>query len=395
MRCRNQRRETTMKRHERVCASIDLDAIMENLNSIGGNLTEGVKIIAIVKADAYGHGAVPISQAIERESRIWGFAVSTTEEAVELREGGITKPVQILGHTFPEDYETLVERDIRPTVFGLAAARELSRAAARAGRILPAHLAVDTGMSRIGLRGPHESLAEIIAISELPNLRLEGIFTHFARADESEPSFTARQLDIFHTFLRLVDGAGIRIPMRHCNNSAGSLWHRDGDMEAVRPGIALYGVYPSDETLNTGVRLRPAMEIKSHISHVKDVEAGVPVSYGGTYVTTRDSTRIATIPVGYADGYPRSLSNRGSVLIGGRRARIIGRICMDQFMADVTDIPCVCQGDEVTLLGRDGGECIPVEELSELSGRFPYEFLCCVGKRVPRVYRRSNQGEEL
>lgn len=159
MRCRNQRRETTMKRHERVCASIDLDAIMENLNSIGGNLTEGVKIIAIVKADAYGHGAVPISQAIERESRIWGFAVSTTEEAVELREGGITKPVLILGHTFPEDYETLVERDIRPTVFGLAAARELSRAAARAGRILPAHLAVDTGMSRIGLRGPHESLA--------------------------------------------------------------------------------------------------------------------------------------------------------------------------------------------------------------------------------------------
>lgn len=183
--------------------------------------------------------------------------------------------------------------------------------------------------------------------------------------------------------------------MRHCNNSAGSLWHRDGDMEAVRPGIALYGVYPSDETLNTGVRLRPAMEIKSHISHVKDVEAGVPVSYGGTYVTTRDSTRIATIPVGYADGYPRSLSNRGSVLIGGRRGRIIGRICMDQFMADVTDIPGVCQGDEVTLLGRDGGECIPVEELSELSGRFPYEFLCCVGKRVPRVYRRSNQGEEL
>lgn len=347
-------------------------------------------MIAIVKADAYGHGAVPVSRAIEHEERLWGFAVSTTEEAEELLDGGIAKPVLILGHAFPEDYETLVERNIRPTVSSLAAAAALSHTAALAGRLLPVHLAIDTGMSRIGLRGPRESLAEIKAISGLPNLRLEGIFTHFARADEEELEPTVRQLELFHSFLRLVEEAGIKIPMRHCNNSAGALWNRQGDMEAVRPGIALYGIYPSDETLNPGVALRPAMEIKSHLSHVKDVEAGVSVSYGGTYVTTRENTRIATVPVGYADGYPRSLSNSGSVLIRGRRAKIVGRICMDQFMVDVTEIPGVSQGDEVTLLGRDGGEYIPVEELSALSGRFPYEFLCCVGKRVPRVYQGSN-----
>ena len=384
------RRKTAMKKHDRVYASVDLGAIADNFKNIGCNLTEGTKMIAIVKADAYGHGAVPVSRAIEHEERLWGFAVSTTEEAEELLDGGIAKPVLILGHAFPEDYETLVERNIRPTVSSLAAAAALSHTAALAGRLLPVHLAIDTGMSRIGLRGPRESLAEIKAISGLPNLRLEGIFTHFARADEEELEPTVRQLELFHSFLRLVEEAGIKIPMRHCNNSAGALWNRQGDMEAVRPGIALYGIYPSDETLNHGVALRPAMEIKSHLSHVKDVEAGVSVSYGGTYVTTRENTRIATVPVGYADGYPRSLSNSGSVLIRGRRAKIVGRICMDQFMVDVTEIPGVSQGDEVTLLGRDGGEYIPVEELSALSGRFPYEFLCCVGKRVPRVYQGSN-----
>lgn len=385
------RRKTAMKKYDRVYASIDLDAIMENLKNIGGSLTEGTKMIAVVKADAYGHGAVPISRHLEPEACVWGFAVSTAEEAEELRDGGIAKPVLILGHAFPEDYGTLVERDIRPTLFSLASAEELSRVAAQAGRTLPVHLAVDTGMSRIGFRDPRESLAEIAAISRLPNLRIEGIFTHFARADEEELEFTREQLAEFRVFLRLVGEAGIDIPMRHCNNSAGALWNREGDMEAVRPGIALYGVYPSDETPNTGVELRPAMEIKSHISHVKELEAGVPVSYGGTYVTGRERTVVATIPVGYADGYPRSLSNKGSVLIRGMRARIIGRVCMDQFMADVTDIPGVGQGDDVTLLGRDGGESIPVEELSALSGRFPYEFLCCVGKRVPRVYSRANQ----
>ena len=260
------RRKTAMKKHDRVYASVDLGAIADNFKNIGCNLTEGTKMIAIVKADAYGHGAVPVSRAIEHEERLWGFAVSTTEEAEELLDGGIAKPVLILGHAFPEDYETLVERNIRPTVSSLAAAAALSHTAALAGRLLPVHLAIDTGMSRIGLRGPRESLAEIKAISGLPNLRLEGIFTHFARADEEELEPTVRQLELFHSFLRLVEEAGIKIPMRHCNNSAGALWNRQGDMEAVRPGIALYGIYPSDETLNPGVALRPAMEIKSHLS---------------------------------------------------------------------------------------------------------------------------------
>ncbi|MDO5116291.1 MAG: alanine racemase [Synergistaceae bacterium] len=375
-----------MKNHQRVYASVDLKAIAENLKNIGDNLRGGVKMIAVVKADAYGHGAIRVSGAIEGEPRLWGFAVSNAAEAVELRAGGISKPILILGHTFPEDYEMIIGKNIVQTIFTLASAKELSRAAISAGQAVPVHLAVDSGMTRIGFRGARESLPDIIEVSRMPNLRVEGIFTHFARADEEDIAFTKKQMAEFRSFLHTVEGAGIKIPMRHCNNSAGSLWNRDGDFEAVRPGIALYGVYPSDETDDGGVALRPAMEIKSRISHLKEVEAGVPVSYGGTFVTVREKTLVATIPVGYADGYPRSLSNRGETLIRGRRAKIIGRICMDQLMVDATDIPGVSQGDAVTLLGRDGEEYIPVEELSALSGRFPYEFLCCVGRRVPRIY---------
>ena len=227
----------------------------------------------------------------------------------------------------------------------------------------------------------------MIQISQLPNLKIEGMFTHFARADEADLSYAKQQYETYQEFVNIMEKAGIEIPIKHCNNSAGILWHRDGDLDAVRPGITIYGVYPSDEVVNPGVELKSVMGLKSHISHIKEVEKGIPVSYGGTFVTTRDMTKIATIPVGYADGYPRALSNKGSVLIHGQRAKILGRVCMDQFMVDVTEIPDVQTGDEVTLMGKDGDDCISVEELSDLSGRFPYEFLCCISKRVPRVYR--------
>ncbi len=373
-----------MKKYSRVFAKIDLGAVRNNFLAMKEKLRDGTKIIAVVKADGYGHGAVPIARMAEPWDFIWGFAAATVEEAVELRLAGIKKPILILGCVFEEDYEKLTAYGIRPTVFQLSAARELSKTAVRTGTSLPVHLAVDTGMSRIGFADTEESVKEIEEMAKLPGLVLEGIFTHFARADEKDKSDAVSQLNRYLRFIRLLQEAGISIPLRHCSNSAGILEMPEANMDAVRAGISMYGIYPSDEMDRNRIRLEPAMELKSHIVYIKEVPAGVPVSYGGTFVTDRP-TRIATIPVGYADGYPRSLSSRGCVLIRGKRAPILGRICMDQFMADVTDIPAE-ELDEVTLMGRDGEEFLSVDELGALSGRFPYEFVCDVSKRVPRIY---------
>ena len=373
-----------MKKYSRVFAKIDLGAVRNNVLAMKEKLRDGTKIIAVVKADGYGHGAVPIARMAEPWDFIWGFAAATVEEAVELRLAGIKKPILILGCVFEEDYEKLTAYGIRPTVFQLSAARELSKTAVRTGTSLPVHLAVDTGMSRIGFADTEESVKEIEEMAKLPGLVLEGIFTHFARADEKDKSDAVSQLNRYLRFISLLQEAGISIPLRHCSNSAGILEMPEANMDAVRAGISMYGIYPSDEMDRNRIRLEPAMELKSHIVYIKEVPAGVPVSYGGTFVTDRP-TRIATIPVGYADGYPRSLSSRGCVLIRGKRAPILGRICMDQFMADVTDIPAE-ELDEVTLMGRDGEEFLSVDELGALSGRFPYEFVCDVSKRVPRIY---------
>ncbi len=373
-----------MKKYSRVFAKIDLGAVRNNFLAMKEKLRDGTKIIAVVKADGYGHGAVPIARMAEPWDFIWGFAAATVEEAVELRLAGIKKPILILGCVFEEDYEKLTAYGIRPTVFQLSAARELSKTAVRTGTSLPVHLAVDTGMSRIGFADTEESVKEIEEMAKLPGLVLEGIFTHFARADEKDKSDAVSQLNRYLRFIRLLQEAGISIPLRHCSNSAGILEMPEANMDAVRAGISMYGIYPSDEMDRNRIRLEPAMELKSHIVYIKEVPAGVPVSYGGTFVTDRP-TRIATIPVGYADGYPRSLSSRGCVLIRGKRAPILGRICMDQFMADVTDIPAE-ELDEVTLMGRDGEEFLSVDELGALSGRFPYEFVCDISKRVPRIY---------
>lgn len=379
-------RISIMEKKERVYASIDLDALDNNLENIQEVLTPGTKMIAVVKADAYGHGAVTVANFIQEKDYIWGFAVATVEEAEELRNHGITKPILILGYVFPEDYETLVQRDIRPSVLSLDMAEKIDKVAEKHKIVLPVHLALDTGMTRIGLRNPEKSIDEIKKIHSLKHIKIEGAFTHFARADEDDLTSARNQFALYMKFISLMKQEGIEIQIKHCNNSAGILWNREGDMQAVRPGITMYGIYPSDEMNQVGVALKPVMGLHSHVSYVKNVEAGVPVSYGGTYVTTKENTRIATVPIGYADGYPRGLSNKGCVLIHGKRAQILGRVCMDQFMVDVTDIPDVKQGDSVTLLGKDGDETILVEELSEISGRFPYEFVCCISKRVPRVY---------
>ena len=375
-----------MKKDSRVKAVISLDAVEHNFREMRKNIAEETKMIAVIKADAYGHGAVPVAHLIEDYDYIWGFAAATAEEAIHLREAGITKPILILGIVFDEYFPELVRYEIRPAVCEYEEARKLSDEAVLQKKTVHIHIALDTGMTRIGFADTQENVEEIKKISELPNLEIEGMFTHFARADEQDLTSAHQQFAKYQEFLTLLEEAGIRIPIRHCNNSAGILWHREGDLDAVRPGITLYGIAPSDEVVNPGVALQPVMELKSHISFVKEVEAGVAVSYGGTFVTTRDSTRIATIPVGYADGYPRSLSNKGYLLINGKKAPIIGRVCMDQFMVDVSDIPEAVRGTEVTLLGTDHGSTITAEELGDLSGRFSYELICCITKRVPRIY---------
>lgn len=382
-----------MKIQSRIRADIDLDVVIFNMESMRKNLKKDTKIIAVLKADGYGHGAVPIAKVLENQTYIWGIAVATVEEGLKLRREGIKKPILILGYTYEEDYETIVKEDMRPAVFKLSMARKLSEAAVKAGKTLKIHIKADTGMSRIGYRNPQRDVPEIVEISKLPGIEIEGLFTHFARADETDKTPAYVQLKKYETFVKLLEKEGIQIPLKHCSNSAGIIRMPEANMDAVRAGIIIYGLYPSDEVEKEPVPLKPVMALKSHIAYIKTVEPGVEISYGGTFTTQRES-RIATIPVGYADGYARGLSNEGSVLIRGKRAKILGRVCMDQFMADVTDIPEAEELDEVTLLGRDGDACITMEELGDISGRFNYEFACCISKRVPRVYYENGQVKE-
>lgn len=382
-----------MKKYSRVCARINLDAVAHNFAAMRANMDPKAGMIAVIKADGYGHGAVPVARLVEDYDYIWGFAAATAEEALALRAAGVRKPILILGYVFEEHYEALVREDIRPAVFRADTARQLSQEGARQGRTVPIHIAVDTGMTRIGFADTPESVQRIKEIAAFPHIRIEGLFTHFARADEADKRSAEAQLARYLKFADALEAEGVKIPLRHCSNSAGILDMPHANLDLVRAGISIYGIYPSDEVKKEAVPLLPAMELKSHISHIKEVDAGVPVSYGGTFVTVR-RTRIATIPVGYADGYPRLLSNKGRVLIRGKSAPVLGRVCMDQFMADVTDIPEACCLDEVTLLGQDGDACISAEELGALSGRFPYELVCDISKRVPRVYLRGGQTAE-
>ncbi|MBQ6321736.1 MAG: alanine racemase [Lachnospiraceae bacterium] len=369
---------------QRLYATIDLNAIQQNIQEMIRCTANDARICCVVKADGYGHGSLQVARCVESEERIWGFAAATTEEAMLLRTNGIRKPIMILGYVFPDDYETLIIHQVRIPVFSAEMAKDVSNAALRTGKTAKIHLIVDTGMNRIGFTDSKESADEIETLLSYPNLEAEGIFTHFARADEKDKSHAFAALERFLAFVRMLEERGIHIPLCHSANSAATMEFPASHLNMVRVGISMYGIYPSDEMDKEACHLVPAMELKSRVSFVKTVPAGEPVSYGGTYVTEREM-RIATVPAGYADGYPRSLSNKGCVLIGGKRARILGRICMDQMMVDVTGLPCEI-GAEVTLMGRDGDEFLGINELSDLSGRFPYEFICVIGKRVPRVY---------
>ena len=354
-----------MNSYSRVYASIDLDAVESNMRAMKDSLPPSASMIGVVKTDGYGHGAVPVARAID--PYVKGYAVATIDEAIILRRHGIQKMILVLGVTHESRFEDLVRYDIRPAMFRYEEAGKLSETAVKNGARANIHLAVDTGMSRIGMT-PDE-----------------------ASADEADKAFYEAQYKKYREFCEMLCSRGVDIPIRHCSNSAGIVEGLDSNgLDMVRAGISIYGLYPSDEVARDRVKLVPAMELKSFITYIKNIGPGTAVSYGGTFVADRPM-RVATIPVGYGDGYLRSLSNKGAVLIRGKRAEILGRICMDQFMADVTDIPEAEEGDQVTLIGRDGEECITVEELAALSGGFHYEIICQIGKRVPRVYLRDGK----
>lgn len=379
-----------MKNYLRVCAEINLDAAAYNFKSMKDNLTPGTRMIAVVKTDGYGHGAIPIAQMVQEYDYIWGFATAAIEEAVLLRKAGIEKPILILGFVFPDAYEEVVKYDIRPAVFKLRMAEQLSREAVRQGKTVRVHIKVDTGMSRIGFPDNEESADIVKAISELPGVETEGLFTHFARADERDKSPARDQLERYLAFSELLKAKGVKIGLHHCSNSAGIFDLQEANLDAVRAGVSIYGMYPSEDVNKFAVPIAPVLSLKSHVVYIKDIEPGTAVSYGGTFVAEKP-TRVATIPVGYGDGYPRSLSGKGWVLIRGQQAPILGRVCMDQFMVDVTHIPEAREGDMVTLIGSDGGREITMEDLGELSGRFNYELACDIGKRVPRRFWRNGR----
>lgn len=382
--------------YQRVWAEINLDAVRSNMEHMKANIAPETKIMAVIKTDGYGHGAIPIAGEIEPLDYLYGFAVATAEEAFSLRESGITKPVLILGYTFPYSYERLIQEEVRMAVFRYDTLCQLSQAAERLAqkgihKKAMVHIKVDTGMSRIGVRPDREGLLFVEKAFETPGICVEGIFTHFARADEENKEYADRQLALFRDFLTLIsEKTGREISVKHCSNSAGIVELPEANMDVARAGITLYGLWPSEQVKRDIVALTPVLSLYSHIVYIKEIQAGTPVSYGGTFVAEH-KMRVATIPVGYGDGYARGLSGKGSVLVHGKRAPILGRVCMDQFMVDVSKIPEAEEGDKVTLIGEDGAEKITMEELGELSGRFNYEFACCLGKRVPRVYTKGGK----
>lgn len=379
----NTSEEKVMKTYTRVYAPIDLDAVAYNMESMKKNIAPDTGMIGVIKTDGYGHGAVPVARVID--PYVVGYAVATIDEAMILRRHNITKPVLILGVTHPLRYKDVIESEIRPAIFTMEQAKPLSDLAVSLGKKAKIHLALDTGMSRIGMQ-PDEECADLAAaIAALPGIEVEGLFTHFAKADETDKTAANRQLKKYLDFVDLLKARNLEIPVKHCSNSAGIIDLPQANLDVVRAGISIYGMYPSDEVDKSKVKLRPVMGLKSFITYVKTIRPGQEVSYGGTFAAEKEM-RVATVPVGYGDGYPRNLSGKGWVLIAGKKAPILGRVCMDQFMVDVTEIPEAAVDSEVILIGKDGKEEILVEDLAQTGGGFHYEIVCDIGKRVPRVY---------
>lgn len=368
--------------YRRVYAKINLDAIENNFMHARSKINPGTKIMAVIKADAYGHGAVPIANLLSGKADYFGVAI--VEEAVELRKNGINLPILILGYSSVEQYKTILEYGIEQTIFTYEAAKTLSDVAINSNKVAKIHIAVDTGMSRIGFKDDYINAMEIKKISLLPNIEIIGLFSHFACADSQDKSSANKQITRYNDFVEMLKALGVVIPIKHLANSA-AIIDMDANYDMVRLGISLYGLYPSCEVKKENMSIVPAMELKTHIINLKTLEAGTGISYGHIYVTDRVA-KIATIPVGYADGYPRALSSKGRVIINGEFAPIVGRICMDQFMVDVTHIDNLTNENEVILIGSENSIEITAEEIGSLSERFNYEVVCNVSKRVPRVF---------
>ena len=372
--------------YQRLYAKIDLDAIGKNVASVRARIPESTGIMAIIKANAYGHGAVPLARYLE--DKVERYGVATLDEALELRAANVEKDILVLGSLDPREYKKAVENNVTVAIASLASAEKLSEQAQQANCNVKVHIKLDTGMTRIGFQTNDENVLAVKKVSEMPGICLEGMFTHFAIADAKDKTSALEQRRKFDDFAEKLSGIGVKIPVLHVNNSAGTM-ELDKHYNMVRMGIMLYGLYPSEE-MDKSFKLYPAMELCGHISHIKTLEAGRGISYGHTYVTDRE-TRVATIPCGYADGYPRALSSNAEVLIGGKRCRILGRVCMDQMMVDITDIPDVEVGDDVVFFGRMGDEFISVEELADRAYSFNYEFVCGIARRVVRAYYENGK----
>ncbi len=368
--------------YNRIFARINMDNLRFNIQSMKAKVKPDMKVLAVVKADAYGHGAVGVATRIRDLADYFG--VATIDEAIELRNAGITEPILIIGYTDSEDFSKLIEYNITQTVYDVNECRKLSELAISMNTKIKVHLKVDTGMGRIGFSVSDEGVYNALILKDMKGLYVEGIFTHYAKADEFDKTYTYSQKDKFLSFIKALESGGMSFQIKHIDNSAGTMEIDDNEFDMVRLGIVTYGLYPSDE-VDQSIEIKPVMSLISHVSHVKTVPVGTAISYGGTYVTDKER-RIATVTVGYADGYPRAQSNIGRVIIRGEYAPIVGRVCMDQMMIDVTDIPGVSVKDEVILIGGTDDKYISVEEVAIPANSFNYELICHIGRRVPHVY---------
>lgn len=378
-----------MTDEERVLAIVDLDAIASNIKNIRAKVDKNSGIIGIIKADAYGHGSVETAKVLLDNGADW-LAVAVVDEGLNLRKNGITAPILLLGYTPELRLNDVINNGFIQTVYSYDTAKKLSDAASALGKKAVIHIKIDTGMGRIGYRVNEESADEIVKISKLPNIDVNGMFTHFSTADEADKSYTLEQYNKFVKMNDMLEERGLHIPVKHAANSAAIMDFDNMMFNMVRPGIILYGAYPSDEVKKENLSLSPAMSIKTHVSYVKDVNEGDSISYGRKY-TAPSKRRIATIPVGYADGFIRAYSKGGKVLVRGEYAPIVGRICMDQFMVDVTDIDGVEVNDEVVLMGRQGDKEITADFIASVLDTINYEVFCTLSKRVPRQYIQNGK----
>lgn len=377
-----------MDKYNRVVSEINLDAIAHNTKQIRKIVNDKTDIMVIIKADAYGHGAVEVAKvALYNGASALGVAIS--DEGIQIRNNNINVPILILGYTPEAKIDEVIKYNLIQTVFTYEMAEAISKVATKLEKIAQIHIKIDTGMSRIGFLPNDKAIDDIIKISKLKNIEINGIFTHFATSDEIDKSFTYKQAQIYQNFVNKLEALGVYIPVKHVSNSGAIIDLPEFAFNMVRAGIILYGMYPSEDVDKSKIDLKPAMSLKTQVSYIKEISANNPISYGRTYYT-KSNTKIATIPVGYADGYSRALSNKGRVLINDEYANIIGRICMDQFMIDVTHIPNVNIGDDVILIGEQNNKAVTAQEIARLIGTINYEVVCMISKRIPRVYIKNN-----